>query len=228
MATENLSRLPMNGQPNWFKCLVRGIIWLAFGGCDIQGLEKVPKDGPLIIASTHRSYIDPVVLGAFIPRILNFMAKSELFEKRRHAVINTAFGAFPVDRNSVRGSTFRTSIKLLRDGEAIVVFPEGGIVDSLGEQGLKAGVGMLASMTGAPVLPVYLAGANTLFSWPDALSDSPWLALYIGDPIYPENGRGRMLRDKVSEQVGEALQELERKHQESSELPPKAVGRNLI
>ena len=120
----------------------------------------MPSEGPLIVASTHRSYLDPVALGAFLPRIFNFMAKSELFEKRSVAAFITAFGAFPVNRESVRGSTFRTAIKLLRNNGAIIIFPEGGIVESIGEQGFKGGIGMLARRTGSPILPVYLAGKS--------------------------------------------------------------------
>ncbi|MEE9240741.1 MAG: lysophospholipid acyltransferase family protein [bacterium] len=225
MAIEISPRLPRNGQPNWFKSFVRGIFWLAFGGCDVQGLENVPSEGPLIVASTHRSYLDPVVLGAFLPRIVYVMAKSELFEKRPIAAFITAFGAFPVNRESVRGSTFRTAIKLLRNNGAIVIFPEGGIVESLGEQGFKGGIGMLARRTGSPILPVYLAGTNTLFSWPEILSDNPWLAIHVGKPIHPVDAHGRMARDQIADRVGEALLELERKHLSSGEVPAEASGR---
>ncbi len=225
MAAEKTARFANNCQPRWFKSFVRGLFRLAFGGCDVEGLENVPGEGPLIVASTHRSYLDPVILGAFIPRVLHYMAKSELFEKRSLAALVTAFGAFPVDRESARGSTFRTSIKLLRGGGAIVIFPEGGIVGSLGEQGFKAGAGTLATMTGSPILPVYLAGTNTLFSWPEVLSDSPWMSIHVGKPIYPGDGRGREARERIVNQIGEALQELEQKHSSSRNLPAALPGR---
>lgn len=225
MATEKTARFSNNCQPGWFKILVRGLFRLSFGGCDVEGMENVPSEGPLIVASTHRSYLDPIILGAFIPRVLYFMAKSELFEKRPIAAFIAAFGAFPVNRESVRGSTFRTSIKLLRSGGAIVVFPEGGIVDSLGDQGFKAGAGTLATMTGSPVLPVYLAGTNTLFSWPEILSDSPWMSIHVGKPIYPGDGRGREARGRIVNQIEKALQELERKHSSAGNVPAVVPGR---
>lgn len=219
MASYKPLRLPRNGQPNWFKRSVRGLFWLAFGGFDVQGLENIPSEGPLIVASTHRSYLDPVILGAFIPRVLYFMAKSELFENRAFGAWITGFGAFPINRESARGSSFRAALNLLRDGQTILIFPEGGIVDSLGEQGFKAGVGTLSTMTGAPVLPVYLAGTNTLFNWPELISDSPWMALHAGKPIYPDGKRGREARDLMAGRVGKAFLELERDYFSSRGMP---------
>ncbi|MFC1491697.1 lysophospholipid acyltransferase family protein [Nitrospinota bacterium] len=210
MTRESPGRLPSNGQPPWFKGLIRAYFRMAFGRCEIRGIENVPAEGPLIIASTHRSYLDPLILGAFILRPLCFMSKSELFQNRLLSAFITAFGAFPVDRESVRGSTFRTAVNLLHQGEVVAVFPEGGIVDSLGEQGFKKGVGMLASMTGARVLPIYLSGTNTLFSWPMGLSNKTWMVLHAGELIEPGENRGRVGRNQISERVGEKLQELER------------------
>ena len=229
MTTENMppektARFSNNCQPDWFKSSVRGLFRLAYGGCDIEGMENIPAEGPLIIASTHRSYLDPIILGAFIPRVLYYMAKSELFEKPSFDAFIRAFGAFPVDRESARGSTFRTSMKLLRSGGAIVIFPEGGIVDSLGEQGFKAGAGTLATMTGSPILPVYLAGTNTLFSWPEVLSDSPWMSIHVGKPIYPGDVRGREARERIVDRIGKSLQELEQKHLSSGDEPAAAPG----
>lgn len=209
MAERKLDRLPPGHQPVWFKTLVRGLFWLAYGGAEVTGLEHVPRQGPLIVAPTHRSYLDPVILGAFLPRVLYCMGKQELFEHKLLRPIVTFFGTFPVNREAARGSTFRTALRLLRMGGTVMIFPEGGIVEGMGEE-LKGGVGSLAAMSAAPVLPVYLAGANTLFSWPEALSDSPRLVLRVAPPISPPAHRGRDAREEVTRRVMGALAELER------------------
>jgi len=219
MAERELDRLPPAHQPDWLKLLVSGFFRLAYGGVEVAGLEHVPRQGPLILASTHRSYLDPVILSAFLPRVLYDMAKRELFEQPVLRFLLRFFGAFPVDRDAARGSTFRTALRLLRMGGAVVVFPEGGIVEKMGEE-MKAGVGTLASMSAAPVLPVYLAGSNTLFSWPEALSDSPWLVLRVAPPIFPPAHRGREAREEVTRRVLEALAGLERPPGGSPEGPP--------
>ena len=77
---------------------------------------------------------------------------------------------------------------------------------------LKAGVGTLASMSEAPVLPVYVAGSNTLFSWPEALSDTPWLAIRVGSAIRPGPERGRAGREEAARRLSQALADLEREH----------------
>ena len=210
MDEKKSQELPPCWQPAWFKSFVRGLLWLLYGGPDVRGIEKTPKEGPLIIASTHRSYTDTVILGAFISRTLYYMAKHDLFESSLNAAFITSLGAFPVNRENARGSTFRTAMKLLRAGQTIVIFPEGGIVNSLGEQGFKEGIGTLATMSGAAILPVYISGSNTLWDWSHALADSTWLAIRVGDPILPEGGRGREARERAAERTLEALRRLER------------------
>jgi 1-acyl-sn-glycerol-3-phosphate acyltransferase len=204
--------LPHNGQPQWLKAVFAAYFRMAFGECSVRGVDQIPAEGPLIIASTHRSYIDPIVLGTFIPRPIFYMAKSELFRNRAFAALIKAFGSFPVNSEKALGSTFRTAMGLLRQGEAVVIFPEGGIVDSLGEQGYKEGVGLLSSLTGAPVVPIYLENTNTLFSWPAGLTDRTRMAFWAGEPIPPPEGRGREARNRIAEKVGAAIEEMAREY----------------
>ena len=71
--------LSKNKHPLWAKKLVRIALWIAYSGYKIKGIENIPTKGPLIIASTHLSYLDPIILSAFIPRDLFYFAKKELF-----------------------------------------------------------------------------------------------------------------------------------------------------
>ncbi|MEE9257663.1 MAG: lysophospholipid acyltransferase family protein, partial [bacterium] len=121
-----------------------------------------------------------------------------------------------------RGSPFRTAPEILNRGEVVAVFPEGGIVDSLGEQGFKAGVGMLASMTGSAVLPVYLSGTNTLFTWPMWVTGKAWMALHVGELIESGKDREKEARNQISERVADALEEMERKFLAAREGGPGA------
>ena len=218
-------RLPYNGQPRWFKALCGAFFRMAFGACSVRGTELIPAEGPLIIASTHRSYIDPIVLGAFIPRPAFFMAKIELFRNRAFAAVIRGFGSFPVDPEIALGSTFRTAVGLLQQGEAVVIFPEGGIVDSLGENGYKEGVGLLSSLTGAPVVPIYLEDTNTLFSWPAGPTRRSRMAFWAGGPIDPPEERGREGRNQIAERVEAALEEMNREFRAGDPPGGEAPGR---
>ena len=191
MNLQTPTTLPPNGQPFWLKKIFQAGFQLAFGGVDIGGINNVPADGPLIIASNHRSYLDPVILASFLPRRVYHMAKRELFHNPAFARLITFFGAFPVDREGTRASTFRMALRLLRLGGAVVIFPEGGIVNSMGEAGIKEGVGTLAALGRAPVLPVYIAGSNSLVSPGGILN--PWLAIRVGRSYRAERSGGGLI-----------------------------------
>ena len=127
------------------------------------GRDHIPKQGPAIIASNHRSFFDPFVIGTMARRPLYYVAKRELFEI--HPVISwllTALGAFPVDRGRGDGDTIETAKELLARGEVVLIFPEGTRTrpGPLGQP--RRGVGRLALETGAPVAPVAVIGTEAI------------------------------------------------------------------
>jgi glycerol-3-phosphate dehydrogenase (NAD(P)+) len=124
------------------------------------GREHLPRSGPLLLASNHRSFLDPFVIGTLVRRPVYYMAKRELFEKRWQAWILNALGAFPVDRGAGDSDAMDTAREILRRGDCVVVFPEGTRVrrGPLGEP--KRGIGRLALETGAPVAPVAVIGSE--------------------------------------------------------------------
>ena len=81
--------------------------------------------GPLLLASNHRSFLDPFVIGMLVRRPVYYMAKRELFEKRWQAWILNALGAFPVDRGTGDAAAMDTARAILERGDCVVVFPEG-------------------------------------------------------------------------------------------------------
>jgi glycerol-3-phosphate dehydrogenase (NAD(P)+) len=124
------------------------------------GREHLPRHGPLLLASNHRSFLDPFVIGTLIRRPVYYMAKRELFEKRLQAVLLNALGAFPVDRGAGDGDAMETARMILARGDCVVVFPEGTRMrrGPLGEP--RRGVGRLALETGVPVAPVAVFGTE--------------------------------------------------------------------
>src|SRR4051812_2790482 len=132
-------------------------IWFRLGR---TGRENVPKEGPVILAANHRSFLDPFVIGCCIRRPVYFMAKRELFDNRLQGWLLNCLGAFPVRRGEADEDSAATSLELLGRGEAVVVFPEGTRIrtGSLGRP--KRGVGRLALASGAPVIPVAVKGSD--------------------------------------------------------------------
>jgi glycerol-3-phosphate dehydrogenase (NAD(P)+) len=124
------------------------------------GREHLPSSGPLLLASNHRSFLDPFVIGTMVRRPVYYMAKRELFEKPWQAWILNALGAFPVDRGAGDGDAMATARAILERGDCVVVFPEGTRVrpGPLGDP--RRGVGRLALETGAPVAPIAIIGSE--------------------------------------------------------------------
>jgi glycerol-3-phosphate dehydrogenase (NAD(P)+) len=126
------------------------------------GLEHIPKHGPVIIASNHRSFLDPFVIATMARRPMYYVAKKELFRRPWQAWILNALGAFPVDRGASDPDMFETSRAILARGDIVLIFPEGTRVrpGALGKP--KRGVGRLALETGVPVVPMAVIGTEAI------------------------------------------------------------------
>jgi glycerol-3-phosphate dehydrogenase (NAD(P)+) len=123
------------------------------------GREHIPQGG-VILASNHRSFLDPFVIGCCVGRPVFFVAKRELFRNPLVGWFLNCMGAFPVRRGRSDEDSMKTALELLARGEAVVVFPEGTRIlnGSLGRP--KRGVGRLALQSGAPVVPVAVMGSE--------------------------------------------------------------------
>jgi 1-acyl-sn-glycerol-3-phosphate acyltransferase len=121
------------------------------------GLERVPRDGALIVASNHVSYLDPPALGASLRRPIHFMAKQQLF---RIPVLGTLIRwccAYPVDRSRGDVAAIKRSVAVLRTGAAIGIFPE-GTRNPDGTHPPQSGIALLHYLSGAPIVPAFVAG----------------------------------------------------------------------
>jgi glycerol-3-phosphate dehydrogenase (NAD(P)+) len=166
------------------------------------GREHLPKQGPLLLAANHRSFLDPFVIGMLVRRPVYYMAKRELFEKRWQAWLLNALGAFPVDRGQGDSAAMETARTILLRGDCVVLFPEGTRVrpGPLGRP--RRGIGRLALETGVPVAPVAVIGTEDVrrgwrirprkvrvrvgrpLSFPTAGSSSPSLAEAVTDRVW--------------------------------------------
>ncbi|HTV75131.1 MAG TPA: lysophospholipid acyltransferase family protein [Candidatus Acidoferrales bacterium] len=123
------------------------------------GTELVPRTGPLIVASNHISFFDPPALGVALPRPLHYMAKQELFEIPLFGPLIRATNAYPVDRSRGDVGAIRRTVEMLRAGNAVAIFPEGGR-NKNGQAKARPGVALLAALSRAPILPAYIEGTS--------------------------------------------------------------------
>lgn len=137
------------------------ILFKIFFGFKIDGLEKVPQKGSVIIVSNHISHLDPLVIGAAIrKRQSTFMAKRGLFKIPLIGAFVKTF-SFPVDRDTPQPSTIKEAVRRLKNGELIIMFPEGGRSRDGSLLNAKRGTGLIAALSGAKIIPAYIDGTNT-------------------------------------------------------------------
>jgi 1-acyl-sn-glycerol-3-phosphate acyltransferase len=150
-------------------------------GLRTTGVDRIPDDGPVVIAPNHKSFWDAFFVGVAAPRHVRFMGKTELFEGRLGPLF-VRLGAFPVRRGAADDDALDTARVILRQGGVLALFPEGTRIrdpDALGEP--RSGAARLALETGAPLVPAAISGSERLFLGP--LPKPRRVALSFGDPI---------------------------------------------
>jgi 1-acyl-sn-glycerol-3-phosphate acyltransferase len=129
----------------------------------VEGLENLPSDGGYIICSNHINNLDPVVVGTSIPKKMSYMAKEELFHNKILGFIILKLGMFPVNRNGADISAIKSSIKVLKKGDALGIFPEGTRNLERNEMKAKPGLAMIAIKAKVPIVPVAIISDYKLF-----------------------------------------------------------------
>jgi 1-acyl-sn-glycerol-3-phosphate acyltransferase len=168
-------------------------IWFqGYMGVRVQGVERVPKSGALLLCGNHRSVWDPMLVGAMVRRRAWYIAKVELFRYPLLGPILRLVGAYPVRRHTPDRSALRRSLEVLEHQGALVLFPEGTRSKS-GELGKGApGAALLALRTGAAVVPVGIRGSYGFRSG---------LEVHFGEPLRLEAPPGRLSSRELGEIV---------------------------
>ncbi len=145
--------------------IVYGFLWILFRALGwllfryrVVGVELIPKQGGILIAANHASYLDIPMLGCGVPRRLAFLGRHDLFPLPGLRQICEWLGWIPIRLSRLDRQGFNRAINLIKQGKAVVIYPE-GTRTSTGALGHgRPGIGVIVSETGCPVIPAYLAG----------------------------------------------------------------------
>ncbi|MFH1622084.1 MAG: lysophospholipid acyltransferase family protein [Candidatus Omnitrophota bacterium] len=160
-----------------------------FFSIKIEGAENIPAKGAFILASNHSSYLDPPILAAgcynySLGRRLNFLAKYELFERKLFGWYIGKLGAFPIKRNLGDIGAIRETLRRIKKGMPIVIFPEGErSPDGSIKEGFP-GIAMLAVKTEIPIIPAYIKGAEEVLSVKQKAFKPHKIYVKYGKPLF--------------------------------------------
>jgi len=210
---------PSNGRsmfPQWALELIRPSVALlsrVLWKIEFYGVENVPEHGGVIIAANHQTYIDPFWLSLPIKRPTRYLAWSAAFRWPVVGRCLTWFGAWPLALEGSDPKAIRRSLQWLRDGGAVVIFPEGGRSTATGSlERFKAGAVRLALEAQVPILPVTIKGGNRV--WPRGWRfPRPGKVIVTYHPLYhaeqcpDEETRAcaRRESERLAEVIGSAL-----------------------
>ena len=173
----------------------------------IEGVEHIPRDGPLLVACNHISNLDPIVFGGYFPRTLFAMAKQEMYVNRPVSWFLGGCNCIPVNRAGADRRAVTRALEVLRRRGRLLVFIEGTRSRDGAMQGAEAGIGFLARRSGAHILPAAIAGTDTAGPRRSRLRRRE-IVLRFGVPFDPGVGRrrdDRVIADEIAVRVAALL-----------------------
>ncbi len=156
----------------------------------VEGREHVPSTGPFILSAVHRSNIDTPLVAACTRRWMHFFGKQEMWKYKASAALFNGLGGIPVNRGAPDREALRRCIAVLRDGDPLVIFPEGTRRSGPVIEELFEGVAYVAVKTGAPIIPVGIGGSEPAMPKGSKFLKPVKIHLVIGPPIHPEASDG--------------------------------------
>ena len=171
----------------WYRMVQWFFSTLLASTCGLRatGRANIPPRGAAMLVSNHLSHLDVLVLGILLDRPLNYVARSTLFFFPLGPFIRSC-GAFPIQRDGIGAQGLKETLRRLKSGGIVTLFPE-GTRSSDGELGeLKSGIALLAAKARVPILPAAIAG--TFEAWPKSrpFPSSHPIHVHFGRPIPPE------------------------------------------
>ncbi len=168
-----------------------------------RGMENIPREGPLLIVSNHNTYFDPFWVSVLLYRSVRFMAWDKIFRIPLAGGLFRWLGAFPVSLENPESSAVKTSLKVLRRGEALMIFPEGGRSPEKSPRPFKEGAAHLALKTGATILPVAIHGGERVWGPKMPIPLPRKVRVEYLEPITP--GRFEAGVEALTEQMRQAI-----------------------
>ena len=167
----------------------------------LVGQERIPRRGGVIVAANHTSLADPVVLQAYLPRHLTYLMTDKFHHIRPVRWFVSFWGVVVVKQAGINRDAMRGAMAALGRGDAVGIFPEGGVSRDGRVHDPLPGIALLAQRTGAPVVPVGLAGIGRFLA-PDTWTfRRSRITMAVGSAIDPQGASRHELAERVNHEL---------------------------
>lgn len=199
-------RLRVPGDP-WLYAFARVLLVTAvrvYGRFRVVGADNLPASGPAIVVANHPSDVDPILLGVAMPRTLHFMADVVQFRRGFVGRVIVRLGAFPVHKGVADRTALERALSLLAEGKVVVLFAEGDLYRRAEPSRFHTGAAFLAAHSGAPMVPVAIAGAERIYA--GGRLHQPWVRLTVGRPVrFAGARRGKAAYARMTHELRETV-----------------------
>jgi 1-acyl-sn-glycerol-3-phosphate acyltransferase len=205
----------MNELRGWYRFGYK-LSWLLGRLCfsfKVYGRDLIPNTGGCILAMNHESYLDPPLAGMCCRRPIYFLARKTLLNWPFLGKIFPKVNVVPVDQERADMSALKNVIKLVKNGECTIVFPEGGRTPDGNLQPAQPGLGLVIAKSLVPVVPMRIFGAYKAFPMGGKITCTP-VRIVVGQPIIfteadLDGASGRELYQRLSERVMQRISEIQ-------------------
>ena len=158
-------------------------LYLTCFRCRYLHPERVPLEGPVILAANHASFLDPPLIGAGFNRMVNYLARNTLFDAPVVGALLRSWKVVPVDREGGGGAGLKAILDRLIDGGIILLFPEGTRTSDGELRPARAGIGLAVIKSDAPVVPVRVFGTFEAYGRHMKIPRPRRVAVKYGHPL---------------------------------------------
>ena len=209
---------PMRLWWRFWRITARSIYTVAFKG-RVLDVKNVPRKGGVLLVSTHQSFFDPVLASLVFDRECNFMARENLFHNRWFGWFIGSLNAFPVRRNSADMRAIKETLRRLKSGRIVLVFPEGTRTPDgrIGE--LQSGVAAIAKQAKVTIVPTLIEGAYNVWPRHMRLPRTARIVVKYAPPIGPDEAAA-MTKDALMTRIDRTLREMQAEVRRIYHFPP--------
>lgn len=174
----------------------------------IYGRDHVPDRGPVLLVSNHQSLMDPVIVSVGLRREASYMARDSLFEQPLFRKLITSLNAYPVKRNTADIGAIKESLRRLKHGDCVVLFPEGTRTADGRIGPMLPGLGAIARKAKVPIVPTLIDGLAQ--AWPrDRMFPSPGNVIVEYDRMWSPEEFADLSAEELMERIRLRLVEMQ-------------------